>query len=57
VKVILHPEARSEFFEAVEFYANESIWAAKHFIEEFEVASHEIGEHPNRYRKDCSNYP
>jgi toxin ParE1/3/4 len=51
MKVILHPEARSEFFEAVEFYANESTSLAERFIKEFEVASNEIGLHPDRYRK------
>ncbi len=51
MKVTLHPEAQSEFFEAVEFYANESKLIANRFIEEFEAASTEIGKHPERYRK------
>jgi plasmid stabilization system protein ParE len=49
VKVTLHPEARSEFFEAVEFYANESTLVAARFIEEFEAAAIEIGKFPERY--------
>ncbi len=51
MKVTLHPEARSEFFEAVEFYANESTSLAERFISEFEAATEEISLHPNRYRK------
>ncbi len=51
MNVILIPEAREEFFEAVEFYANESTIAAERFIHEFEEAINEIGLHPNRYRQ------
>ncbi|HZK75649.1 MAG TPA: type II toxin-antitoxin system RelE/ParE family toxin [Candidatus Kapabacteria bacterium] len=56
MKVILIPEARKEFFEAVEFYANESPSAAEHFIDEFENARREIGLHPDRYRQVKGKY-
>ena len=51
MKVILHPEARSEFFDAVEFYSNDSTLIAGRFIAEFEDAANEISLHPNRFRK------
>jgi len=56
VKVILQRGARKEFYEAVEFYAEESTRAAERFIEEFEVAAREIGQHPNRYLKADRNH-
>ncbi len=50
MKVRLHAQARAEFFEAVEYYANESTSAPERFIAEFEEAAREIGVHPHRYR-------
>ena len=49
MRLRIHPQAEAEFLSSVDFYSDESIQAAQHFIEEVGRALDEISVAPLRY--------
>ena len=49
MRIRIHPEAETEFYTSVDFYAEESLTAAERFIQEVEYAMDQISLFPNRW--------
>jgi toxin ParE1/3/4 len=49
MRYVFHPEALSEYREAVQYYAEQRIEVAQAFINTIEDAIYRIREFPNRY--------